>query len=117
MPWEYYRHYGDEQLLGECYEPMKRYVEWMLRWVDEDGVMHAKDPQKWKNLGDWVAPRKNPPVEVVHTFYLWMCADIVARSAEVLGESADVEHFRALAERTRKGFHSRFYNPSTKSYG
>ena len=117
MPWEYYRHYGDVQLLRENYEPMKRYVEWMLRWVDEDGVMHAKDPQKWKNLGDWVAPRQNPPVEVVHTFYLWMCADIVAHSAELLGERADVGCFQALAERTRKAFHSRFYNPSTKSYG
>lgn len=117
MPWEYYRHYGDEQLLCENYEPMRRYVEWMQRWVEADGVMHAKDPQKWKNLGDWVAPRQNPPVEVVHTFYLWMCADIVSRSAEVLGKSEDAQRYGAMAERTRKAFHSRFYDPETKSYG
>lgn len=117
MPWEYYRHYGDEQLLRENYEPMKDYIEWMHRWVEPDGVMHSKDPQKYKNLGDWVAPRKNPPLEVVHTFFLWMCADIAARSAEVLGESADVERYQALAERTRKAFHLRFYDPATKSYG
>ncbi len=117
MPWEYYRHYGDEQLLCENYEPMKRYIEWMHRWVEPDGVMHSKDPMKWKNLGDWVAPRKNPPVEVVHTFFLWMCADIAARSADVLGYEADVEQFKAIAERTRNAFHSRFYNPATKSYG
>ncbi len=117
MPWEFYRHYGDEQVLRENYEPMKRYIEWMHRWVEPDGVMHSKDPQKYKNLGDWVAPRKNPPAEVVHTFYLWMCADIAARSAEVLGEKSDIERYRAIAERTRKAFHSRFYDPATKSYG
>lgn len=117
MPWEHYRHYGDAQILRESYEPMCRYIEWMQRWVEEDGVMHAKDPQKWKNLGDWVAPRQNPPVEVVHTFYLWMCADIAAHSAEVLGFKADAELYRAMAERTRKAFHARFYNPESKSYG
>lgn len=117
MPWEHYMHYGDERILAENYEAMKRYVEWMGRWVDKDGVMLAADAQKWKNLGDWVAPRKNPPLEVVHTFYYWMCADIVAQSAEVLGFADDAAAHRALAERTREAFHARFYNPETKSYG
>ncbi len=117
MPWEFYRHYGDVEVLRECYEPMKRYIEWMQRWVDDEGVMHAKDPQKWKNLGDWVAPHKNPPVEVVHTFYLWYCADIAARTADVLGCRDDADRYRKMAERTRKAFVLRFYNPEIESFG
>jgi alpha-L-rhamnosidase len=57
------------------------------------------------------------PNEMVHTFYLWHCSNIAALTARVLGIEGDVEEYKALAERTRKAFHQRFYNASSGSYG
>ena len=81
MPWEFYLHYGDIEMLKNNYEGMKEYIKYMSTWIDENGVMLSKAPDKnkpvyWMNLGDWVAPSKLPPEEMVHTFYLWHCADL-----------------------------------------
>ena len=29
LPWEHYQYYGDRRLLGEAYEPMRRYVDFL----------------------------------------------------------------------------------------
>src|SRR5512133_3629219 len=74
-------------------------------------------PNEWMNLGDWLAPGKLPPADMVHTFYLWRCADLTARTAKVLGNLADYEQYSNLAERTRNAFMQRFYDIKKGSYG
>ena len=39
-------------------------------------------PNKWMNLGDWCAPGKLPPDEMVHTFYFWSCADLYGKDCQ-----------------------------------
>jgi alpha-L-rhamnosidase len=75
------------------------------------------NPNEWLNLGDWVAPGKLPPADLVHTFYLWRCADITAHAAKVLGHDADAEKYGNLAEKTRFAFQQTFYDPVSGSYG
>ncbi len=123
MPWEFYRHYGDEAFLAENYEAMKAQVRYMTTWLTEDGTMFSKikgafgdSPNYWSNLGEWCPPGELPSDELVHTFYLWLCADITARAAEALG-TGDGGEFKTLAENVRKAFHKKFYNPETASYG
>jgi alpha-L-rhamnosidase len=72
---------------------------------------------KWFNLGDWVTPGNLPPDEMVHTFYLWRCADLTAQTAKVLGKSDDSRKYADLAEQTRKAFWKRFYDEKNGSYG
>lgn len=116
IPWEFYRHYGDVRMLEQNFDAMKRHVRWMLTWVDpQTGIMHSKDPQYWINLGDWLPPRELPRADLVHTFYLYTCADIVVQVAAVLGE--DASEFVALRDRTYDAFHTAFYDPQTGSYG
>ncbi len=122
MPWEYYLHYGDRDLLEANYEGMKGYIRYMLTWTDEDGIMYSQAPEKskpnrWINLGEWVAPVKLPPDEMVHTFFLWRCADLTSRAARVLGNSDDEKFFSALANKTSQAFQKRFYNEEKGSYG
>lgn len=118
MPWEFYRHYGDERLLEQNFEGMCNHVRWMTTWVNkETGIMHSQDPNPWKNLGDWLPPHTLPRNELVHTFFLWMCADIATSTAEKLGRTTEAEEFAQLRNRTAAAFHKNFYDPSTGSYG
>lgn len=117
MPWEFYRHYGDVEMLERNYEAMKAHVGWMQTWVDERGIMESRDPQHWKNLGDWLPPRTLPSNVLVHTFFLWYCSDIASKTATLLGYNDDASHFARLRDRTAEAFHKVFYDPATGSYG
>ena len=122
MPWEFYLHYGDRDMLARNLDGMKGYVDYLDGWADADGVIyarapHGREPVYWMNLGDWCPPGKLPSDTLVHTFYYWRCADIAARTARVLGDSAGAQRYGALAERVRRAFHGRFYDPGTGSYG
>lgn len=123
MPWEFYLHYGDKDILEDAYPGMKEYIRYMQTWVDDEGIMnsqrtgHDGKPLKWFNLGDWVAPGVLPPDSMVHTFYFWRCADLTAKSAKALGKNEEAEQFQKLAEQTKKAFQVRFYDAEKGSYG
>ncbi|MEO8472717.1 MAG: family 78 glycoside hydrolase catalytic domain [Chryseolinea sp.] len=122
MPWEFYAQYGAVDMLKDNYESMKGYVRYMKTWVDNDGIMFSKRQNKdgvlqWFNLGEWVAPGEKIPDDLVHTFYFWQCADLTSKTAGVLGNKEDAIEYAALAEKTRKAFYKRFFNPTTGSYG
>ena len=116
-------HYGSIDMLEDNYEGMQGYLRYMLTWVDEEGIMHSQrtgrdgSVLRWFNLGEWVAPGPTVPDEMVHTFYLWYCADITARVAGMLGRDQEAAVYGDLAQRTREAFHGRFYNEETGSYG
>ncbi|MDP4222956.1 MAG: family 78 glycoside hydrolase catalytic domain, partial [Bacteroidota bacterium] len=122
MPWEFYLHYGDIGILKDNYEGMKGYIKYMLTWTDNDGIMFSQapdreNPNRWINLGDWVAPGKLPPDEMVHTFFLWRCSDLTAKAANALGESKDYQYYHELAEKVRKAFQKKFYDNEKGTFG
>ncbi len=126
MPWEFYLNYGDKRLLEKCYEPMKRQLQYMTTWMTPQGVMFQqrpnegqKDPMYWLNLGDWCPPiASNIAKEsLVHTFYLWHCADITSRAARVLGHHDDAVKYAHMAQEVRDAFDRVFYDEKTKSCG
>jgi alpha-L-rhamnosidase len=123
MPWEFYVHYGSKDILEDSYPAMKEYIRYMQTWVGSDGIMHmqrtGRDGKvlKWFNLGEWVAPGKLPPDELVHTFYFWRCADITSKTAAILGNTAEAEKYKLLAEITKQAFHKKFYDAEKGSYG
>ncbi len=116
MPWEFYCHYGDERVLEQNFDAMRRHVRWMTTWINDKGLMHSQDKQQWKNLGDWLPPRELPRAELVHTFFLWHCADIVVKTAQVLGVEP-VEEFEQIRDKAAEAFHRELYDPATGSYG
>ena len=124
MPWEFYVQYGDRKILEDNFTAMKKQVQYMTTWLQPDGTMYQElgnvgdpNPCYWLNLGDWCPPKVHPSEKLVHTFFLWLCSDYTARAAEVLGEQADAQTFRALANRTREAFHRTFYNSQEATYG
>ena len=123
MPWEFYLHFGSKDMLADSYGAMKEYIRYMQTWVDKDGIMFSqrtgKDGKvlKWFNLGDWVAPGNLPPDEMVHTFYLWRCADLTSKSAKALGKNEDAKMYEELAVKTKQAFWKRFYDEKNGTYG
>jgi alpha-L-rhamnosidase len=102
---------------------MKGYMRYMQTWVDADGIMfsqrtnHEGELVRWYNLGEWVAPGETVPDAMVHTFYLWYCADITARTARALGKEEEAAQNAAIADKTKDAFHQRFYNEQGGTYG
>jgi alpha-L-rhamnosidase len=58
-----------------------------------------------------------PSDEIVHTFYLWLCATNAAKAAHVLGDAEGEAECRAIAQRTWEAFHRKFYDADAASYG
>ena len=122
MPWEFYLHYGARDMLEDNYEAMKGYVSYLQTWVNKEGVMHSQRtgrdgrPLRWFNLGDWAFPGESVRDDLVHTFYLWRCADLTAQAGRALGK-ADAAVYAALAERTRQAFQQKFFDPKKGTYG
>lgn len=128
IPWELYVHTGDMSVLSDNYFAMKEQLRHMLQSVQPDGTMfqQKKTPDGrafyWLNLGDWAPAFGLPKDELVHTFYLWYCAELTARAGNVLAASdksyaAEAESNQRLADRTKEAFHHKFYNAEAKSYG
>lgn len=122
MPWEFYVNYGDIDMLKNNYEGMKGYIRYMLTWTNNDGIMFSQapdplKPNRWLNLGDWAPARELPPDDMVHTFYLWRCADLTAQTARVLKKDHEAAEYQALAERTKTAFQRKYYNIEKGSYG
>ena len=110
MPWEFYLHYGAKDMLTDNYEGMKGYVRYMQTWVDDDGIMfsqvpgHDGKPLRWFNLGEWCTPGKQVPDEMVHTFYFWLCADITANTAAILGKEKEAAEYQASGRKDERCF-------------
>ena len=125
IPWEMYRHFGDIQILNDNYHAMTEQMRFMLGYVTEEGIMDCKNEvvngnhvyDKWLRLGEWVGPYGLPKNQLVHTYFLWHCADITSKSAAVLGKDEDAEKYREIAESVKISFHNKFYDKENKTYG
>ncbi|MBP5504587.1 MAG: alpha-L-rhamnosidase N-terminal domain-containing protein [Bacteroidales bacterium] len=118
IPFDFYWEYGDLRLLKECYKPMADQTRWMTTWVDPaTGVMESRSGHYFKDLGEWVPAYGLPSNALVHTWFLWACADRTAKTAAILGDAEGEAYFTELRDKTAEAFHRAFYNPETGSYG
>jgi alpha-L-rhamnosidase len=54
---------------------------------------------------------------MVHTFYLWRCADLTAKTAKALSNTQEADVYNKLAEKTKTAFHEKFYDKEKGTYG
>ena len=113
---------GDSRAIAKHYDSRKKWLDYMLSLVDEDGTT-SKD-----NYGDWCVPperkelihsedpsrRTNP--SLVATAYLIYDMKIVADFAEKLGKKEDADFYRARAAEMTKAFNDKFYNAEKGVY-
>jgi len=111
LPWELYQEYGDLAILRRAYPSMTGFVREVEAALDENDLWGSGF-----QFGDWLdpdAPADNPAGGKTDR-YLVACAYLcrttreMAGTARLLGESADAEHFLALAGRVRAAFRREF---------
>jgi len=110
--WKYYVYYGDITILKENYKAMKRYMDFL------DG--EAKDhilKQGW--IGDWGSLVKGwdegEPESVPTAFYFWN-AQILSKTAKVLGEKEEMEYFSLKAEKIKDAYNKKYFNKEKREY-
>lgn len=109
IPWNVYLFYGDKQLLSDCYDNIKLYVD----HIDE---LYPSGLTSW-GLGDWVPVKSKSPVEFTSTAYYFADATILAKAAKLLGKEADHKRYTALAAKIKDAFNGKYLNKQTNIYG
>lgn len=115
IPWMLYLYYGDTAILDRQYDSMKAWVDYMHA-QDTLGV----DRYYGNHLGDWLAQDTKDannvngltPTDLIATAYYAYSADIVAKTAVLLGKEADAATYAALAERIRIAFRKEYVSPN-----
>lgn len=110
-PWTLWLAYGDKSILNESYDSMKAWVEYIHKRAS-GGLLWNTDYQ----LGDWVALDAEEDsyfgatsTDLIATAFYAKCVEILAKVAEILGEDADSERFRALRYNIGKAYASEFF--------
>lgn len=97
LPWLVYRQYGDERVLSDNYDMMRRWLAFLDR-ESPDRVRPAE------GFGDWLAIGEQTPKDLIATAYYARSADLISRVAEVLGRTQEAEGYRQLFADVRQAF-------------
>lgn len=110
VPWAVYMSTGDPDILARQYYSMKSWVDCEKRCCNDKLI--------WEDgfqFGDWLAPDGAYPTWISRSKWLASCyfansADIVARSAELLGLHDDAVKYAKLRDDVKAAFCSEFVN-------
>ncbi len=108
MGWDVFRATGDITILEKHYSAMKRWVDFVARhnpnhlWLNNRG----EDWGDWLSAGTPVTPK-----DLAATAYFARSADLLARSAQVLDNTADARQYGLLFAAIRTAFAARYVAP------
>ncbi|WP_326769184.1 glycoside hydrolase family 78 protein [Streptomyces sp. NBC_01591] len=108
VPWALYRAYGDVRVLERSWSSMLSWLDYLDR--HSDGCLRPAE-----GYGDWLNIDDETPKDVIGTAYYAHSADLVARTAEVLGE--DPAPYRALFGRVRDAFRAAYVSAGGRVKG
>ena len=109
IPWNIYLFYGDNRLLAECYDNIRRYVDCITETAPEGLTT-------W-GLGDWIPVKSRTPVEFTSSVYYYVDATIMANAAKMFNKQADYEEYSALAQKIKNAINDKYLNRETGIYG
>jgi alpha-L-rhamnosidase len=108
IPWNVYLFYGDDKLLKDCYENIRRYVD----HIDEN---YPTGLTTW-GLGDWIPIKSRTPVEFTSTCYYYTDVTILAKAAKLFNHETDYVKYTALAQKIKSAFNAKYLDKSTGGY-
>jgi alpha-L-rhamnosidase len=113
-PWTIYEMYGDNRLLAEQYESMKKWVSYIHGQGD--------NPYLWNtgfHFGDWLALDSKPDSYVgatdrdyIATAFYAYAVSLTLKAAAALEQTGDAEYYRDLHGKIVNEFRSEFVTPS-----
>lgn len=108
IPWELYIFYGDSKPLADCYENIKRYVD----YVDRTSPNHLTT---W-GRGDWVPVKSQSNKELTSSIYFYVDTRILANAAKLFNKQEDLAYYTALAEKIKDAVNDKYLNKETGIY-
>ena len=121
-PWRTYLNYGDSRLLERGYDSMKKWLDYVDRYM-EDGLLQPwpDTPDRMWFLGDWLAPAGvdsgNPvSIRLVNNCVISDCLGVMARIAFALGKESEAQAYAARQKELNELIHHTFYNQDEGIY-
>lgn len=109
IPWNVYLFYGDQKLIADCYDNIKKYVD----HIEEKSPNGLTD---W-GLGDWVPVKSVTPKELTSSLYYYTDASILAKAAKLLDKADDFERYDQLSKKIAQAINDKYLNKDTGIYG
>jgi alpha-L-rhamnosidase len=116
-PWTLYRCYGALDVLEDHYDCMVRYMAFLNRHRVLDHIRPHPDLNLWGGFGDWLALDGSgkvdggTPKDLIGTAFYANNADIMTRTAALLGKTDDAARYHNLHESIVRAFRRRFVTP------
>lgn len=104
IPWHLHRVYGDIRVLEKSWDSMRRRIDFLetnnpeLVWRRRFGNYY----------GAWLQLGVETPRDLIATAYFFQSTHLVARTAAVLGLTAEAKHYGDLAARIAAAFRAEF---------
>lgn len=108
VPWNVYLFYGDSKILSDNYVNIKRYV-------DHINELYPTGLTTW-GLGDWAPVKSKTPVELTSSVYYYVDANILAKTARLLGKTDDAATYNSLALKIKNAINAKYLNAQTGQY-
>lgn len=120
VPWALYEYSGDQEILKENYEMMKKWVDFLERRAKEQRP--GSDWGQYADLvidtgmdyGEWNEPGSNVMADMqkayqqgqpeVATAYFCHSAELLSQTAGILGKTADSRHYGELARQVKEAY-------------
>jgi alpha-L-rhamnosidase len=108
IPWNIYLFYGNSKSLRDCYDNIKRYVDYVTS-ISPDGLTSF-------GRGDWVPVKSESNLELTSSVYYFVDAQILANAAKLFGKQEDYAYYTALAEKIKTAINGKYLNEETGVY-
>lgn len=102
IPWQMYMFYGDSRLLEDCYENIKRYVDYV------DGI--SPSGLTTFGRGDWVPVKTTSNLELTSSVYFYTDARILVAAANLFGKQEDAQKYGDLSKKIKDAINAKFLN-------
>lgn len=116
VPYNYYKHFGDVEIVREYIPNMKLYIGYLLSH-SEDGLVVRGEDGGWC-LGDWVPPYDDVtiPIPFVNTYFLAKCSSMLAELCNVVGDEEASEKYCVISENAGAALTAHYYDDNTGSF-
>ena len=120
LAWKSYEYYGNRNIIRDHYDGLKGWVDYLASRTP-DGIVD------YSYYGDWSPPTqfaaapgsavsRDTPGQLMSTGYLYYCASMLSKMAELTGRDSDKARYAQLAERTAEAFNRTYWNEQTGGY-
>ncbi len=108
IPWQVYLFYGDDKILRDNYDAIKKYVNYITS-ISPDHLT------TW-GLGDWVPVKTTSVVELTSSIYYYTDVKILSDIAQLLNRQEDYRLYQELAEKIKVAINRKYLDYNTGIY-